>query len=143
MKWWWYKGGTLIYFFENYKRKKNLNFPNIRLIFNSIFYKESNEFTFARISRKKLLFKPSLWREDDTKEGPLSTFLRISREKKILIFKILNSFLIVYFIKSTKSLVSLNYLEKNYFLNPLFEGRMIQRGDTYLLFWEFQKKKKY
>ena len=69
--------------------------------------------------------------------------MRISREKKILIFKILNSFLIVYFIKSPTSLLSLEYLEKNYFLNPLFEGKMIQRGDLYLLFGEFQEKKKY
>ena len=140
MKGRWYKGGTLIYFFENFKRKKNINFKNIKLIFNSIFYNESKEFTFDRISRKKLLFEPSVWREDDTKGGPLSTFFRISREKK-KIFKILNPFLIVYLIKRPKSLLSIEYLEKNYFLNPLFEGKIIQRGDPYLLFWEFQEKK--
>ena len=47
----------------------------------------------------------------------------------------------VYFIKSPKSLLSPEYLEKNYFLSPLFEGKMIQRGDPYLLFREFQEKK--
>ena len=90
-----------------------------------MFYKESKDFTFARISLKKLLFGPSVWREDDTKGGPLSTFSRIWREKKILILIILNSFLIVYFIKSPKRLLSLEYLEKNYFLNLQFEGKMI------------------
>ena len=65
-----------------FQEKKNINFQNIKLIFNSIFYKESKVFTFDRISRKKLLFEPSVWKEDDTKGGPLSTFLRISREKK-------------------------------------------------------------
>ena len=126
--------GTLIYFFENFRRRNNISFQSIKLIFNSIFNKESNEFTFDRISRKTLLFEPSVCREDDTKGGPLSSFLRISREKKILIFKILNSFLIVYFIKSAMILLSLEYLEKNYFLNPLFVGKMIRRGDPYLLF---------
>ena len=63
--------------------------------------------------------------------------------KKILIFKILKSFLIVNFMKSPKNLFSLEYLEKNYFLNPLFEGKMIQRGDPYLLFREYQEKKNY
>ena len=129
--------------FENFKKKNNFNFQNIKLIFNSIFYKESKEFTFARISRKKLLFETSVWREDDTKGGPLSTVLRISREKKILIFKILNSFLIVYFIKSPKSLHSQKYLERNYFLNTLFEGKMIQWEDPYLPNWEFQEEKNY
>ena len=133
MKGRWYKGGTLIYFFESFKRKKNINFQIIKLTFNSIFFKETKEFTFAWISRKKLLFEPSVWRQDDTKGGPLSTFLRISREKEILIFKILNSFLIVYLIKSPKSLLSLENLKKNYFLNSMFEEKMIQRGDHYLL----------
>ena len=131
------RGDPYLLFWE-FREKKNINFQNIKLIFNSIFYKESKEFTFVRISRKKLLFEPSVWREDDIQRG---TFLRISREKKILIFKILNSLLIVYFIKSPKSLLSLEYLEKNYFLNPLFEGKMKQMGDPYLLFWEFQEKK--
>ena len=134
---------TLIYFFENFKRKKNINFRNIKLIFNSKFYKESKEFTFARISRKKFIFELSVWREDNTKEGPLSTFFRISREKKILIFRILNSILIVYFIKSPKNLLSLEYFEKYYFLKPLFEGKIIERGDPYLHFREFQEEKKY
>ena len=130
-------GDPYLLFWE-FQEKKNINFQNIKLILNSIFYKESKEFSFARIYRKKLLFEPSVWREGDTKRRPLSTLLTISREKKILIFKILNSLLIVYFIKSPKSLLSLEYLEKNYFLNPLFEGKMIQRGDHYVLFWEFQ-----
>ena len=73
--------------------------------------------------------------------GPLSTFLRISREKKILIFKIVNRFLIVYLIKSRKSLLSLEFLEKNYILDPLFEGKMIQKRDLYLLFENFKRKK--
>ena len=136
-----WQSGDPYLLFENLKRKKNINFQNIKFIFNSIFYYGTKDFTFARISRKKLLFEPSFWREDDTKGRPLSTFVRISREKKILIFKILNSFLILYFIKSPKSLLSLLYLEKYYFLNPPFERKMIQRGDPYLLFWEFQEKK--
>ena len=65
----WYKGGTLIYFFENFKRKKNIHFQNIKHIFDSIIYKESKEFTLARISRKKLLYEPSVWIEDYTKVG--------------------------------------------------------------------------
>ena len=142
MKGRWYKGGTLIYFFENYKRKKNINFQNIKFIFNSKYYKESKEFTFARISRKRLIFEPSVWREDDTKGGALSIFWEF-QEKKIFILKILNSFLIVYFIKSPKSLLSIERLEKNYFLNPLFEGKMIQSGEPYLLSWELQEKKNY
>ena len=68
--------------------------------------------------------------------------MRISREKKILIFKILNSFLIVYFIKSPRCLLSFEYLEKNYFFKPLFEGKMRQRGEPYLLFSGFHVKKK-
>ena len=87
MKGRWYKGGTLIYFFENFKRKKNINFQNIKLIFNCIVFKQSKEFAFAEIYRKKLLFKHSVWREDDTKGVPLLTFLRISREKKKIIFQ--------------------------------------------------------
>ena len=71
----------------------------------------------------------------------IDIFYLNSREKKILIFKILNSFLIVYFIKSPKSLLSLEYLKKNYFLNPLFEWKMIERGDPYLLFREYQEEK--
>ena len=71
------------------------------------------------------------------------TFSTISREKKILLLKILNSFLIVYFIKIPKSKLSLKYHEKNLFLNPLFERKIIQRGDPYLLFPEFQEKKKF
>ena len=50
--------GTLIYFFANFKKKKYINFQNIELIFNSIFYKKSKEFTFAGISRKKICFEP-------------------------------------------------------------------------------------
>ena len=69
-------------FLTRISRKKNINFQHIKLIFNSIFYKESKEFAFARISRKKLHFEPSVLRKDDTKGGPLSTFLRMSREKK-------------------------------------------------------------
>ena len=46
--------------FREFQEKKKINFQNIKLIFNSIFYKESKEFTFARISRKKLLFIPSV-----------------------------------------------------------------------------------
>ena len=133
----WYKGRTLIYFFENFKRKKTIYFQNIKLFFNSIFYKESKKFTFARISIKKILFEPSVWREDDT-----STFLRISREKKILIFKILISFLIVYFINSPKSLLSLKYLEKITFWTLCLKGRWYKE-DPYLLFWEFQEKKNF
>ena len=82
------------------REKKNINFENIKPIFNSIFNKEFKGYTFARIFRKKLLFETSVWREDDTQGGPLSTFLTISGEKKILIFKILNRFLIVYLIEN-------------------------------------------
>ena len=53
----------------------------------------------------------------------------------------MNSFLIVYFIKSPKNLLSLEYLEKNYFLNPQVEGKLIQRGDRYLFFLDFHRKK--
>ena len=134
------RGDPYLLFWE-FQEKKKINFQNIKLIFNSIFYKETKEFTFAEISRKKLLFEPSVWREDDTKRGPLSTFFRISREKKIFIFKILNSFLIVYFINSPNSLLSKEYLEKNYFLNLLFEGKMIQRGTIIFFFENFKRKK--
>ena len=70
-------------------------------------------------------------------------FFENFERKKILIFKILNSLLMVYVIKSPKSLLSLEYHKKIYFLNPHFEGKMIQRGDPYILFREFQEKKKY
>ena len=83
----------------------------MKLKFNSILYREFKEYIFVEISRKKLLFEPSLGRVDDTKGVPLSTCLRISREKKLLIFKKLNSFLIVYFVESLKRLFSLKYLE--------------------------------
>ena len=73
--------------FEDFYRKKNINFQNIKLNFNSIFYKQCKEFTFAEISGNKLLFEPSVWREEDTKGGPLSTFLRISREKVNITFQ--------------------------------------------------------
>ena len=75
------KGGPLSTFLRISREKKNIYFQNIKLTFNSIFYKKSKEFTFARISRKKLLFEHPVWREDDTKGGPLSPFLRISRKK--------------------------------------------------------------
>ena len=83
------RGDAYLLFWE-FQEKKNINFQNIKLTFNSIFYKESKEFTFAEISWKELLLEPSFWKQHDTKGGPLSNFLRISREKNILIFKILN-----------------------------------------------------
>ena len=52
---------------------------------------------FVEISQRKILFEPSDRGVVDTKGKPVSTCLRISREKK-LIFQKLNSFLIVYFI---------------------------------------------
>ena len=198
----WYKGGTLIYFFSNFKRKKNINFQNIKLVFNSIFHEESNnfsfarisrknyflnplfegkmiqrvdpyqlfykyqgknninfqhiklifnsifyeeskEFTFSRISRKKLLFEPSVWRENDTKGEPLLTFLRISSKKKILIFKVLNSFLIVYFIKSPNTFLSLDYLEKITFWTLFSKGRWYKGGTLIYFFENFKRRKKY
>ena len=92
------KGGPISNCLKMSRAKNNINFLKIELIFNSIFYIELNEYTFVEISLIKLLFEPSLRGVVDTKEGPLSNCLRISRAKKILIFKKLNSFLIVYFI---------------------------------------------
>ena len=135
------KGDPYLLFWE-FQEKKKINFQNIKLIFNSIFYKESKEFTFARILEKNY-FLNTLFEGKMIQRGDPYLLFWEFQEKKILIFKILNSFLIVYFIKCPKSLLSLEYLEKNYFLNPLFEGKMIQRGDPYLLFWEFKEKKKY
>ena len=103
--------GTLIDLFENFKGKKIINFQKIKLYFNSIFCREFKEIIFVEISRIKLLFEPSLGRVDDTKGVPLSTCLRISREKKFLINKNLYSNLIVYYIESLKSIFSLEYLE--------------------------------
>ena len=54
------KGGPLSTFLRISREKKNINFQNIKLIFNSIFYKQSKEFAFAEIYRKKLLFKHSV-----------------------------------------------------------------------------------
>ena len=90
--------------FLEFQQKKIDKFQNIQLIFNSIFYGESKEFTFIRKSRKKFLFEPSVLKEFDTKGGPLSTLLKILTVKKMLILKKSNSFLVVYFIKIPKSL---------------------------------------
>ena len=46
------RGDPYLHFLE-FQVKKNINFQNIKVIFNSIFYKESKEFIFAEISRKK------------------------------------------------------------------------------------------
>ena len=46
--------------YREFLKKKNINFQKINLIFNSIFYTESKEFTLVGISRKKLLFEPSV-----------------------------------------------------------------------------------
>ena len=89
------KGGPLSTCLRVSREKKN-NFQQINLIFNSIFYIELKEFTFVEISRIKLLSEPSVPGVIDTKGGPLSTCLRISRENKIIIFKKLNSFLKLY-----------------------------------------------
>ena len=58
-------------------------FQKIKLIFNSIFYKVLKEYTFVEISRIKLISEPSVRGVFDTKGGPLSTCLKISRGKKI------------------------------------------------------------
>ena len=128
--------------FENFLEKKNINFKNIILIFDSIYYSESKEFTFVGISRKKLLFEPFVLMEIDTKGGTLINFLRISWKKKLLILKILYSFLIVYIIASRKNLLSSEYKEKNYFLNTLFEWKLIELVPL-STFWEFLEKKNY
>ena len=75
------RGDPYLIFWE-FQKKKNPNYQNIILIFNSIFYKESKEFTFAPISRKKLLFDPSVWMEDDTKDGPPLLFWEFQEKKK-------------------------------------------------------------
>ena len=137
------KRGDPYRLFWEFQGKKKINFQNIKLIFNRIFYKESKQFRFARISRKNYFLNPLFEGNMIQRGDPNLLFWEFQKKKKIFIFKILNSFLIVYFIKSPKSLLSLEYLEKTYFLNPLFEGKIIQRGDPYLLFWEFEEKKKF
>ena len=82
--------------FENFKGKKNINFQKIKLIFNSIFYIYLNDYIFVEKSRLKLLSEPSVRGVVDTMGGPSSTCLKISREKKKIIFKKLNSILILY-----------------------------------------------
>ena len=52
---------------ENFQGKRNFNFQRIKLIFNSIFYKELKEYTFVEISRIKLLSEPSARGLVDTK----------------------------------------------------------------------------
>ena len=56
--------------FENFLEKKNINFKNIILIFDSKFYSESKEVTFVGIQGKKLLIEHSVWMEVDTKGVP-------------------------------------------------------------------------